>query len=236
MRFRLAEIKKQGIQHETISDQSNSSNEKSNRNRAHRSSRDKMTNSNAPLGGVIGNGGSNSTHLPSGLSDSSSSQCTLSRLQNQSMNHPNPNMNHHQPANHQRVGGGFHPHMGTNGQKENFLPTANQNRYPIPSSQNNGNHPMVPNGSYLNRQMHPHMVKPFANGATSGGGGPGPNGGFNDIGMEPKNYTNGHQPIGHHNSLFDSKSLVGQMKNLAIRPPTNGTRNVINLPVYFLDF
>merc|ERR1712131_58817 len=76
MRFRLAEIKKQGIPHETISDQSNS--EKSNRNRAHRV-RDKMTN--APLGGVIGNGGgSGSTQLPSGLSQDTS-QCTLSRLQ-----------------------------------------------------------------------------------------------------------------------------------------------------------
>ena len=221
MRFRLAEIKKQGIPHETISDQSNS--EKSNRNRAHRV-RDKMTN--APLGGVIGNGGGSgscSTQLPSGLSQDTS-QCTLSRLQNQSMNH-------HHPANQNqnRVGGSFHhPHM--NGQKENF--PANQNRYPIPS-QNNGNLPtMVPNGrngGYLNR--HPNMVKSsFANG-TSGGSG---NGGFNEIESKTAHvYTNGHNPIGHHNSLFDSKSLVGQMANMAIRPTGNATRNVSK---YILDF
>ena len=217
MRFRLAEIKKQGIQHETISDQSNSSNEKAHRNRAHRSSRDKNSNTNAPLGGVIGNGASNSTHLPSGLSDSSSS-CTLSRIQNQSMNHPlPPNMNH--PSNQR---GPFHPHMVTNGQKENFLP-ANQNRYPIPPGQNNGAHPMVPNGGYLNRQMHPNMVKSYPNG-TSGGGGGGPNG-YNEIGIETKNYTNGHNPIGHP-TLYDSKSLVGQMANMAIRPPGSAPRKV----------
>ena len=216
MRFRLAEIKKQGIQHETISDQSNSSNEKAHRNRAHRSSRDKNSNTNAPLGGVIGNGASNSTHLPSGLSDSSSS-CTLSRIQNQSMNHPlPPNMNH--PSNQR---GPFHPHMVTNGQKENFLP-ANQNRYPIPPGQNNSAHPMVPNGGYLNRQMHPNMVKSYTNGTSSGGGGPN---GYNDIGIETKNYTNGHNPIGHP-TLYDSKSLVGQMANMAIRPPGSAPRKV----------